>query len=74
LLLLLFLLPSLVLAAPSGAPDRENPDHLIGAAGLDYLLPIRSPGLTLGTVEARSLDITFSRPLFLIGSDHRSRR
>ena len=74
LLLLLLLLPSLVQAASSGVPDGENTYPLIGTANLDHLLPIRSPGLTLGTVQARSLDITFSRPLFLIGSDRRSHR
>jgi integrating conjugative element protein (TIGR03765 family) len=74
LLLLLVLLSPLAQAAFNGVPGDGNTAPLIGAANFDNLLPIRSPGLTPGTVQARTLDITFSRPLFLIGSDHRSRR
>jgi len=74
LLLLLVLLSSLVQAAVNGVPAGGNTVPLIGAANLDKPLPIRSPGLTPGTVQARTLDATFSRPLFLIGSDRRSRR
>lgn len=46
----------------------------LGAADVKSLLPIRSPGLSLGTVQARSHNRPFSRPFFLVGSDERSRR
>lgn len=60
-------------------PDRSprEPAHL-GAADVAHLVPIRSPGLTPGPVPTRSLVLphrgTISRPLFLIGSDARSRQ
>jgi integrating conjugative element protein (TIGR03765 family) len=74
LLLLLVLLSPLAQAAFNDVPGDGNTDPLIGAANFDNLLPIRSPGLTPGTVQARTFDGRFSRPLFLIGSDRRSRR
>jgi integrating conjugative element protein (TIGR03765 family) len=46
----------------------------LGAADLQSLLPIRSPGLTPGRVQARSHDRPFARPFFLIGSDAYSRQ
>jgi len=46
----------------------------LGAADMKALLPIRSPGLSPGPVQARSHDRPFSRPFFLIGSDDRSRQ
>ncbi len=46
----------------------------LGAADVQVLLPIRSPGLSPGPVQARSHNKPFSRPFFLIGSDDRSRR
>ena len=46
----------------------------LGAADLKNLLPIRSPGLTPGRVQARTHDRPFSRPFFLIGSDAHSRQ
>jgi len=46
----------------------------LGAAAPESLLPIQSPGLTLGPVQARAHDRPFSRPFFLIGSDARSRQ
>ena len=55
---------------PRVDPNRPN----LGAADLERLLPIQSPGLTLGKVERRHLDIKFARPFFLIGSDPVSRR
>jgi integrating conjugative element protein (TIGR03765 family) len=46
----------------------------IGAADPEAWLPIQSPGLTPGPVQARSHDRPFARPFFLIGSDTRSRQ
>ncbi|MCP3970884.1 MAG: integrating conjugative element protein [Rhodobacteraceae bacterium] len=46
----------------------------LGAADLESLLPIRSPGLAPGPVRPRSHDRPFTRPFFLIGSDSMSRR
>ena len=46
----------------------------LGAADVQALLPIRSPGLSPGPVQARSHDRPFSRPFFLIGSDDRSQQ
>ena len=54
----------------TGAPNRPR----LGAADVQVLLPIRSPGLNPGPVQARSHDRPFSRPFFLIGSDDRSRQ
>jgi len=45
----------------------------LGAADLDRLLPIQSPGLTAGRVEPRTVQRPFARPFFLIGSDSLSR-
>jgi integrating conjugative element protein (TIGR03765 family) len=55
---------------PRADPHRPN----LGAADLDRLLPIQSPGLTPGQVERRHLDIKFARPFFLIGTDPVSRQ
>jgi integrating conjugative element protein (TIGR03765 family) len=46
----------------------------LGAADLRALLPIRSPGLSPGPVQARAQPHPFARPFFLIGADARSRR
>ncbi len=46
----------------------------LGAADPEAWLPIQSPGLTPGPVQARSHDRPFARPFFLIGSDARSRQ
>ena len=46
----------------------------LGAADLESLLPIRSPGLTPGPVQPRTHDRPFMRPFFLIGSDALSRQ
>lgn len=54
---------------PRADPHRPN----LGAADLDRLLPIQSPGLTPGQVERRHLDIKFVRPFFFIGADPVSR-
>lgn len=46
----------------------------LGAAQLDNLLPIRSPGLSPGKVHARAHARPLLRPFFMIGVDARSRR
>jgi len=55
---------------PTGARNRPG----LGAADVQALLPIRSPGLSPGPVQARAHNKPFSRPFFLIGSDDRSRQ
>lgn len=55
---------------PTGARNRSA----LGAADVQALLPIRSPGLSPGSVKARTHNKPFSRPFFLIGSDDRSRQ
>ena len=45
----------------------------LGAADPASWLPIRSPGLTPGPVQARLHERPFARPFFLIGSDPLSR-
>ena len=46
----------------------------LGAADPQAWLPIQSPGLTPGLIQARPHDRPFARPFFLIGSDARSRQ
>jgi integrating conjugative element protein (TIGR03765 family) len=46
----------------------------LGAADPKAWLPIQSPSLTPGLVQARSHDRPFTRPFFLIGSDVLSRQ
>ena len=58
--------------SPQQSPAPSKPS--LGAADPKTWLPIRSPGLTPGTVQARSHDRPFARPFFLIGSDARSRQ
>ena len=45
----------------------------LGAADIERLLPIHSPGLTPGRVEPQTIQQPFARPFFLIGSDPFSR-
>ena len=45
----------------------------LGAADLETLLPIRSPGLTPGKLRTRVHNVPFARPFFLIGSDQFSK-
>ena len=56
--------------SPTGARNRPG----LGAADVQALLPIRSPGLSPGPVQARPHNRPFSRPFFFIGSDDRSRQ
>ena len=61
----------------AGESPRQSPDirkQPLGAADPASLLPIQSPGLTPGEVEARSHERPFARPFFLIGSDTQSRQ
>jgi integrating conjugative element protein (TIGR03765 family) len=57
---------------PPQRPTRPKP-HL-GAADFNALLPVRSPGLTPGPVQARAHALPFTRPFFLIGADALSRQ
>ena len=58
---------------PQGpSADISRPD--LGAANVEQLLPIRSPGLTLGRVAPRPVAKRFARPFFLIGADSLSRQ
>ena len=63
-------------AATVRSPEQHStsPDTALGAADLASLLPIRSPGLTPGPVEAKSQDRPLATPFFLIGTDARSRQ
>ena len=54
----------------SQVPTRPQ----LGAADPKAWLPVQSPGLTPGTVQARVHDRPFTRPFFLIGSDSRSQQ
>lgn len=58
----------------TGARNRGLNSSGLGAADVQALLPIRSPGLSPGPVQARAHNKPFSRPFFLIGSDDRSRQ
>ena len=57
---------------PQQSPVPIEPK--LGAADPKTWLPIQSPGLKPGPVQARSHDRPFTRPFFLIGSDTRSRQ
>jgi integrating conjugative element protein (TIGR03765 family) len=45
----------------------------LGVAEVERLLPIRSPGLTVGKVVPRSISQRFARPFFMVGADPVSR-
>ena len=65
-----------VFESTEGMP-KQNPIPIkpsLGAADPKAWLPIQSPGLTPGPVQARAHDRPFTRPFFLIGSDSRSRQ
>ncbi len=55
------------------APSTIDKQQL-GAADVQSLLPIRSPGLTPGKISARAHHVPFARAFFLIGSDAFSKR
>ena len=54
---------------PEEAGHRPGAAERLGAADLESLLPIRSPGLTRGRVRSRAHKVPFARAFFLIGSD-----
>ena len=54
-------------------PQLTDPPQL-GAADIESLLPIRSPGLTPGIVQPQNHDRPFAQPFFLIGSDEMSKQ
>lgn len=58
----------------SAPPQRQIQRPQLGAADLESLLPIRSPGLRPGLVQSRTHDQPFTRPFFLIGADVLSRQ
>ena len=63
------------LATAEGENDpADSVSQQLGAADLQSLLPIRSPGLTPGKVRARGHKVPFARPFFIIGSDAWSKR
>jgi integrating conjugative element protein (TIGR03765 family) len=69
--------PFLEVFASADESPRQSPvikTPRLGAADPKNWLPIQSPGLTPGEVEARSHERPFARPFFLIGSDMRSRQ
>ena len=56
-------------------PQRSsNQPPKLGAADVESLLPIRSPGLTPGIVQPKNHDRPFTQPFFLIGSDEMSKQ
>ncbi|MEW7982098.1 MAG: integrating conjugative element protein [Candidatus Sedimenticola endophacoides] len=57
---------------PQQSPVPTKPQ--LGAADPKAWLPIQSPGLTPGLVQARAHKRPFTRPFFLIGSDSHSRQ
>ena len=57
---------------PQEQPAPTN--NRLGAADLDTLLPIKSPGLTPGPIQPQAVKRPFTRPFFLIGSDSLSRQ
>jgi integrating conjugative element protein (TIGR03765 family) len=58
---------------PPGGERTDASYPALGAATIECLLPIRSPGLTPGQVERRPVNQRFARPFFLVGSDRVSR-
>ena len=58
---------------PDTAPSYPEKSQL-GAADVESLLPIRSPGLTPGKVTPREHSVPFAHSFFLIGSDTNSKR
>ena len=65
-----------VFESAEGMP-QQNPiptKPRLGAADPKAWLPIQSPGMSPGPVQARAHDRPFTRPFFLIGSDTRSRQ
>jgi len=58
-------------------PSQQQPaptNNQLGAADINMLLPIKSPGLSPGQVQPQAVKRPFTRPFFLIGSDALSRQ
>ena len=56
-------------------PQQPAPtSNQLGAADLNTLLPIKSPGLSPGQIQPQAIKRPFTRPFFLIGSDPLSRQ
>lgn len=70
------LAPYLEILEPREQVTNSPPtrSHALGAADIQTLLPIRSPGLSPGPVPSRAHNRPFARPFFLVGSDPRSRQ
>jgi integrating conjugative element protein (TIGR03765 family) len=70
------LAPYLEILEPSERVNNNQPtrSNTLGAADIQTLLPICSPGLSPGPVQSRAHNRPFARPFFLIGSDPRSRQ
>ena len=60
--------------APGKPPSSMPATPSLGAADPANLLPIRSPGLSPGPVQARAHARAQLRPFFMIGADARSRK
>jgi integrating conjugative element protein (TIGR03765 family) len=67
------LLEALGAKVPSGGKRADAYYPNLGAANIERLLPIRSPGLTAGKAVPRPVEQRFARPFFLIGADPVSR-
>jgi integrating conjugative element protein (TIGR03765 family) len=67
-----FLAPLAHIKRERTPPSESSPN--LGAADIEQLLPIRSPGLSPGKVPVRKHQLPFARPFFLIGSDPWSRQ
>jgi len=57
---------------PQQQPAPNN--NQLGAADINTLLPIKSPGLSPGPIQSQAVKRPFTRPFFLIGSDPLSRQ
>ena len=61
-------------SAEADIKHADADDQQLGAADLESLLPIQSPGLTPGRLRPRAHNVPFASPFFLIGSDEWSKR
>ena len=69
-----YLEPLLAGIEDSKAQQTEPAEPGLGAADLNELLPIRSPGLTPGPVATREFDAPIPVAFFMVGSDQASLR
>jgi len=69
------LAPFLEVIEDSETPQQQPvPNNQLGAANINMLLPIKSPGLSPGPIQPQAVKRPFTRPFFLIGSDALSRQ